>query len=132
MVHDVGRVGVPNGIWDRPAPLTVTPKLTPVNWALGMPVLPLAVPGAVVSPGTSSCNWVKAAGLIRILAEVTLVRPLLLKLRLIVLATLCERLAKVATPLRAVAVKVPCNVPLPALRAAVTTVELSLLRKLPY
>src|SRR6185369_11043166 len=58
-----------------------------------------------------------------------LVRPLLLKPRLIVLATLCERLAKTATPLRAVALNVPCKVPLPALRAAVTTVELSLLRK---
>jgi hypothetical protein len=61
-----------------------------------------------------------------------LVRPLLLKLRLMVLATLWERLAKVATPLTAVALKLPCNVPLPALRTAVTTVELSLLRRLPY
>ena len=47
----------------------------------------------------------KAAGLTTMLAEVALVRPLLLKLRLMVLATLWERLAKVATPLTAVAVK---------------------------
>src|SRR5262249_35371508 len=66
------------------------------------------------------------------LAEVTLVRPLLLKLRLMVLARLCERLAKVATPLTAVALRLPCKLPLPALRAAVTTVELSLERRLPY
>jgi len=43
-----------------------------------------------------------------------------------------ERLAKVATPLTAVALNAPCRVPLPALRATVTTVELSLLRRLPY
>src|SRR5205823_8987954 len=72
-----------------------------------------------------------AAGLTRMLAEVALVRPVLEKLRLMGLATLCERLAKVATPLTAVAVRVPCKVPLPALRAAVTTVVLSLLRRLP-
>jgi hypothetical protein len=46
-------------------------------------------------------------------------------------ATLCERLAKVATPPATVAVNVPCNVPLPAARAAVMTVVLSLLRRLP-
>ena len=37
----------------------------------------------------------------------------------------------VTTPLTAVRLVVPCNVPLPALRAAVTTVVLSLLRRLP-
>src|SRR5215475_2798523 len=103
----------------------------PIIWALGVPVLPLAVPGAAVSPGTNSCNCVKAAGLTTMLAEVAFVKPLLLKLRLMVLATLWERFAKVATPLIAVALNVPCKVPLPALRAAVTTVELSLERRLP-
>src|ERR1043166_4395008 len=49
----------------------------------------------------------------------------------ILVATLCDRLTKVATPLAAVAVSVPCKGPLPAARAAVTTVLLSLLRKLP-
>src|SRR6185436_12189695 len=114
------------------AALTVTAKELPTIWALGVPVLPLRLPGAALSPGTSNCNWVKAAGLTRMLAELVLVRPLLLKLRLMVLATLWDRLAKVATPLRAVALKVPCKVPLPALRAAVTIVVLSLLRRLPY
>src|SRR6266508_5943138 len=65
------------------------------------------------------------------LAEVTLVRPLLLKVRLMVLATLWERLANMATPLTAVTLVVPCKVPVPALRAAVTTVLLSLERRLP-
>src|SRR5262245_51915033 len=111
--------------------LTVIPKLTPTIWPLGVPLLPLAVPGAAVSPGTSNCNWAKAAGLTTMLPEVTLVRPLLEKLRLTVLATLWERLTKVTTPFTAVALKVPCKVPLPALRAAVTTVLLSLLRRLP-
>src|SRR6185503_13071471 len=112
--------------------LTVGEKELPTVWPLGEPVLPEGVPGAGLSPGTSSCNWVKAAGLTRILAEVTLVRPLLEKLRLMVLATLWERLAKVAMQLTAVAVKAPCKVPAPALRAAVTIVELSVLRRLPY
>src|SRR5258705_2522890 len=101
----------------------------PINWALGVPVLPVLVPGAAVSPGTSSCNCVKAAGLTTMLAEVALVRPLLLKLRLMVLARLCERLAKVATPLTAVALKLPCKVPEPELRAAGRTVQLSLRRR---
>src|SRR6266581_3060947 len=95
--------------------LTVTPKPMPTIWALGVPVLPLALPGAAVSPGTSSCSLVKAAGLTTMLAEVVLVRPLLLKLRLMVLARLWERLAKLATPLTAEALKLPCKVQLPAL-----------------
>src|SRR2546425_2596878 len=66
--------------------LTVTEKELPTIWALGEPVLPEGVPGAELSPGTSSCNWVKVAELTRMLAEVALVRPLLLKVRLMVLA----------------------------------------------
>src|SRR2546423_458660 len=46
-------------------------------------------------------------------------------------ATLCERLEKVATTLATVAVKVPWSVPLPRLRAALTTVLLSLVTRLP-
>src|SRR5262249_13843269 len=82
--------------------LTVTSKPLPAIWVAGVPVLPEAVPGAALSPGTSNCNCAKVAGLTRILTEVTLDRPVLLKLRLIVLATLWERLAKLATPLTAV------------------------------
>ena len=63
--------------------------------------------------------------------EVAAVRPVAVKLRLMVVARLWDRFANVATPLTAVAVKVPCTVPLPALRATVTTVLLSLERRLP-
>src|SRR6266852_5098753 len=42
------------------AALTVTVKAKPAVWAMGVPVLPLAVPGAAVSPGMSSCNLAKA------------------------------------------------------------------------
>ena len=42
-------------------------------------------------------------------------------------ATFCERFVKVTTPFRAVRLVVPCSVPLPALRVAVTPVELSAL-----
>src|SRR2546430_17404446 len=41
--------------------LTVTVKAVPAVRAVGAPVLPLAVPGAAVSPGTNSCSLVKAA-----------------------------------------------------------------------
>ena len=66
-----------------------------------------------------------------ILAEVTLVSPLLVNSRLIVLATLCERLAKLAMPPIVVALKEPCNVPLPALRTTLTTEVLLAVHRLP-
>ena len=76
------------------------------------------------------------AGLTAIVVEVVLVRLLLVNKIVIFVATLCERFVNVATPSEAVVVSVPCKVPLPALRAAVTTVELSAvplaaLRRLP-
>src|SRR5947207_2102506 len=40
--------------------LTVTVKGVPAVWALGVPVLPVPVPGAAVSPGTRSCSFVNA------------------------------------------------------------------------
>src|SRR5439155_1100185 len=41
--------------------LTVTLKAVPAAWAMGVPVLPVAVPGAAVSPGTNNCNFAKGA-----------------------------------------------------------------------
>src|SRR5882724_4699830 len=70
--------------------LTVTAKLVPTTWALGVPVTPLVVPGSAVWPGASSCNLVKAAGLTTMLSEVAPVKPLAVKLIVIVLATLCD------------------------------------------
>src|SRR6185503_6084626 len=43
--------------------LTVTLYGVPADRAEGVPVLPLAVPGAAVSPGTSNCNFTKAPAL---------------------------------------------------------------------
>src|ERR1043165_4371336 len=67
--------------------------------------------------------------------ELVPVKPEALKARVILVATLWERLMKVARPLVAVALSVPCKVPLPALRAALTTVlsdtPLARLRRLP-
>src|SRR5215212_5381394 len=43
--------------------LTVTSKALPAVRALGLPLLPLAVPGAAVSPGRRSWSLVKAPAL---------------------------------------------------------------------
>src|SRR5258708_21134327 len=40
--------------------LTVTLKAVPAARAVGVPVLPLTVPGAAVSPGTNSCSFANA------------------------------------------------------------------------
>ena len=37
---------------------TVTVNATPAVWAVGVPVFPLGVPAAAVSPGTKSCSFV--------------------------------------------------------------------------
>src|SRR5213596_881697 len=49
----------------------VTLNAVPAVCAVGVPVLPLAVPGAAVSPGTNSCNLANAAPLTR-MAELVL------------------------------------------------------------
>src|SRR5947207_2498407 len=43
--------------------LTVTLKAVPAICAAGVPVLPMGLPGAAVSPGTSSCSFTKAPAL---------------------------------------------------------------------
>src|SRR5436190_625806 len=43
--------------------LTVTLKAVPAVWAVGVPVLPVVLPGAAVSPGTRSCSLAKAPAL---------------------------------------------------------------------
>ena len=37
--------------------LTVTAKAEKTLWAAGVPILPLLLPGAALSPGTSNCNF---------------------------------------------------------------------------
>ena len=39
--------------------LTVTVTRSPALTGVGVPVLPVGVPGAAVSPGNRTCNWVK-------------------------------------------------------------------------
>ncbi len=63
--------------------------------------------------------------------EVALARLSAVNCRVMLVATSCERSVNVTRPLAAVRMVVPCNGPLPALRAAVTTVLLSALRRLP-
>src|SRR6476660_9106804 len=111
--------------------LTVTLKDVPAICVEGDPDLPLAVPGAIASPGASVSNFAKAAGNTLTVPERSLVSTPLVQLIVMSPATVCERLVKVATPLVAVRLVVPWSVPLPPERAAVTTVVLSLLRKLP-
>src|SRR5437016_3035344 len=41
---------------------TVTMNAVPAVWAFGVPVLPLPVPGAAVSPGTKSCSFTNVPG----------------------------------------------------------------------
>src|SRR5438876_3069480 len=43
--------------------LTVTLKALPAAWAVGVPVLPVALPGEAVSPGVRTCSLAKAPGL---------------------------------------------------------------------
>src|SRR6266404_4682360 len=67
--------------------------------------------------------------------ELVLLTPEAVKAKVILVATLWDRSMKVATPSVEVAVSVPCRVPLPLPRAAVTTVllvtPLAVLRRLP-
>src|SRR5207245_493680 len=92
-----------------------------------------ATPAVAVAEG---CVWMAnllaVAGLTAIKLEVALVRVPLVNRIVMLVATLCERLVKVTKPATAVTFVAPCNVPLPAFLLAVTTVALSLLRRLPY
>src|SRR5467141_3733795 len=71
------------------------------------------------------------AGVRAIEVEVAGDRPVLLKATVILVATLWERLVKLTTPFSAVNRVVPCKIPAPALRVAVTVVELSEAIRLP-
>src|SRR5438034_248639 len=66
--------------------LTVRLKAAPAVWVLGVPVLPLAVPGAALSPGRSSCSLAND--------------PALTVIAGLVLAVLLPSLASVAVTVR--------------------------------
>ena len=76
-------------------------------------------------------NRLGAVELTTTLPEVAAVKLPLAKLIVIVAAVSGDRSVKVTTPLAAVRLVVPCKTPLPAARLAVTSVPLSLLRRLP-
>src|SRR6266446_4391928 len=50
--------------------------LVPEGWAAGVPLLPVALPGAAVSPGTSTCNFTNAPA-VTVSSWAALLRPLL-------------------------------------------------------
>src|SRR5882724_2107414 len=56
--------------------LTVTLNGVPAACGLGVPILPLAVPGAAVSPGTSNWSLLKTAELTANVALTALLKPL--------------------------------------------------------
>ena len=57
---------------------TVTPNATPTGRSVGVPVLPVTVPGTAVSPGASSCSLEKAPAVVVMLKGMGVVtRPAL-------------------------------------------------------
>ena len=66
--------------------LTVTLNAVLASCATGVPVLPLAVPAAAVSPGTNSCSLVNGPALTRTFDEIALLKLPLLKTIVIVCA----------------------------------------------
>ncbi len=77
-------------------------------------------------------NWLAAAGLTTIVLEVAGARLPLVNSSVMDSALLSVRFVKVATPPDTVAVVVPWSGPVPLFSAAVTTVALSPVSRLPY
>src|SRR6266581_7003428 len=67
--------------------LTVTMKAVPAVWAIGVPVLPLRVPGAAVSPGRSTCTCEKDEPVTAKTALVALLKPLELAVNCLLVPT---------------------------------------------
>src|SRR5262249_51796130 len=116
--------------------LTLPPKPTVesfpnVSWLLTAGCVANGPP-AMPDPGwVAKTNRLATAALMLIEAEVAPIRLPLLKLRVMLVATRCDKLVKVARPALTVMLVLPCKVPLPPKRATETTVVLSLERKLP-
>src|SRR3989442_793628 len=67
--------------------LTVRLNAVPAVWADGVPVFPLGVPGAAVSPGVNTCNLTNGPALTATLLEAALLNLPLPKTIVIVSAT---------------------------------------------
>ena len=78
--------------------LTVTITSAPANCAVGVPVLPVALPGAAVSPSTSNCSFENAPTLTVTLALVPAVNPEAVAVMVGVPAVLKVRLDNVRVP----------------------------------
>src|SRR5438093_3659165 len=114
-----------------------TVELLPkASWLLTTGWVPKILPTMALPGWVVKARALAAAGLMAMVVELVLVRPLLANWMVMLVAVGCERLVKVTMPSLAVRLVVPCKVPLPALRAAVTTAELlalplAALRRLP-
>src|SRR5438093_8609848 len=104
--------------------LTVAVNEVPAVRAVGAPVLPVAVPGAAVSPGTSNCSFTKAPALTVTLALVLAVRAAAASVAVIVRvpAVLKVKLDKVPVP--ATNVRFPAVTPLSSALIAFVSVLL--------
>lgn len=89
-----------------------------------------SAPAAALLGPCTNTSCAADAGLITMLLEVALVRLPLVNTIVMLLATLCDKLVNPATPLTAARLVVPCSVPEPEPRVAVTTL-VSLKRTLP-
>src|SRR5882724_10977499 len=105
-----------------------TVELLPkASWLLTTGCVPKAEPAVALPGWLVNARALADAGLMEMVVEVALARLPLLNKRVMFVATLCDKFVNVTTPSTAVLLVAPCNVPLPALRLAVTTVELSAL-----
>src|SRR6266436_3769794 len=95
------------------------------SWVLITGCVPKAEPAAALPGWLVNARALAAAGLMAIAVDGALARLPLLNKRVMFVATLCDKFVNVTTPSAAVLLVAPCNVPLPALRLAVMTVELS-------
>src|SRR5438034_635177 len=101
--------------------LTVTVKAVPAVRAVGVPILPVAVPGAAVSPGTNNCSFANAPALTVTLAPVLAVNdpPASVAVMVRVPAVLKVKLDKVPVP--AARLRLPAVGPLSSAMAALAS-----------
>ena len=98
---------------------------------LGVPVLPVSVPGAAVSPGIKTCSLVNGPAVTETVVDVAAPSEPLVNRTVMSDTSGCARSVKVATPPTAVTLVAPSSVPAPPSRVALTS-SVSLVRRLPY
>src|SRR6266436_775597 len=108
------------GLNQRSVALTRT-GVAPPAVAVGVPVRPVVVPGAALSPGRRASRRLKGPAETTIAPEIAGVSAPLENRMVLVAAPAQARLVKVATPLTDVILVVPSNSPVPVLMEALTT-----------